>query len=110
MLYRIYARLRNLNQFGHLPVSEIKSGGYVVNTLEAAVWSLIRTNTFQDALLTAVNLGHDTDTVGAVCGGLSGLIYGYDEIPEDWLAAIQRRDWIEELCERAASRDDKTMR
>ena len=42
-----YARLRDLNQFGQVPVSEIKSGGYVVDTLEAAVWSLIRTNTFQ---------------------------------------------------------------
>ena len=47
----------------------------------------------------AVNLGDDTDTVGAIAGGLAGLFYGYDAIPEDWLAAIQRREWIEGLCE-----------
>ena len=54
---------------------------------------------FKDALLRAVNLGHDTDTVGAVCGGLAGLFYGYDSIPEAWLKVIQRREWIEGICD-----------
>lgn len=93
-----YGRLRDLSAFRGLPASEIKSSGYVVDTLEAAVWSLLKTDTFRDALLAAVNLGDDTDTVGAICGGLAGLYYGYDEIPDDWLAAIRRRDWIENLC------------
>ena len=93
-----YGRLRDLSAFRGIPASEIKSSGYVVDTLEAAVWSLLKTGTFRDALLVAVNLGDDTDTVGAICGGLAGLYYGYDEIPEDWLAAIRRRDWIENLC------------
>lgn len=93
-----YGRLRDLSAFRGLPASEIKSSGYVVDTLEAAVWSLLKTGTFRDALLVAVNLGDDTDTVGAICGGLAGLYYGYDEIPDDWLAVIQRRDWIENLC------------
>jgi len=70
----------------------------VVDALEAAVWSLVNTDSFDDALLKAVNLGDDTDTVGAIAGGLAGLFYGYDAIPEDWLAAIQRREWIEGLC------------
>ena len=48
-----------------------------------------------------MNLGDDTDTVGAIAGGLAGLYYGYDKIPADWLAAIKRRDWIEELCDMA---------
>ena len=94
-----YSRLRDLSAFRGLPASEIKSSGYVVDTLEAAVWSLLKTGTFRDALLVAVNLGDDTDTVGAICGGLAGLYYGYDEIPDDWLAVIQRRDWIENLCQ-----------
>ena len=93
-----YDRLRNLDSFGDLPEDSIRSTGYVVDTLEAAVWSLVNTDSFADTLLKAVNLGYDTDTVGAVCGGLAGLYYRYDAIPEDWLAALQRRDWIESLC------------
>ena len=93
-----YGRLHDLNAFRALPASEIRSSGYVVDTLEAAVWSLLKTDTFKDALLTAVNLGQDTDTVGAVCGGLAGLFYGYEDIPGEWLTVIQRREWIETLC------------
>jgi ADP-ribosylglycohydrolase len=51
-----------------------------------------------DSLLMAVNLGDDSDTVGAIAGGLAALFYGYDGIPEDWLAVIKRREWIEEMC------------
>ena len=82
-----------------LPEDCIRSSGYVVDSLDAAVWSLANTDSFKGALLKAVNLGDDTDTVGAIAGGLAGLYYGYDAIPEDWLAAIQRREWIESLCE-----------
>ena len=94
-----YARLRDLNAFAALPVSQIRSSGYVVDSLEAAVWCLITTDQFDQALLEAVNLGLDTDTVGAITGGLAGLFYGYGQIPGDWLAAIQRREWIEQLCQ-----------
>ena len=94
-----YDRLKDLDTFKSLPADKIKSTGYVVDALEAAVWSLITTDSFDQALLRAVNLGDDTDTVGAIAGGLAGLYYGYDSIPEDWLSAIKRREWIEEMCE-----------
>lgn len=93
-----YARLRNLRTFADTAEDEISSSGYVAATLEAAVWSLLNTDSFRDCLIRAVNLGDDADTVGAVAGGLAGLFYGYDRIPEEWLQAIQRREWIEELC------------
>ena len=64
-----YGRLHDLYEFRDLPMTEIRSSGYVVDTLEAAVWSLLKANTFKDALLTAINLGDDTDTVGAISGG-----------------------------------------
>ena len=96
---RLYDRLKDLESFAAVPVDRIKSSGYVVDTLEAAVWSLITTDSFEQALLKAVNLGDDTDTVGAITGGLAGLYYGYDKIPADWLSAIKRREWIEGLCE-----------
>ena len=98
---RCYDRLQDLDAFAALPADRIKSTGYVVDALEAAVWSLITTGNFGEALLKAVNLGDDTDTVGAIAGGLAGLYYGYDKIPADWLAAIKHRDWIEELCNMA---------
>ena len=94
-----YDRLKDLEAFKSLPADKIKSTGYVVDALEAAVWSLITTDSFDQALLRAVNLGDDTDTVGAIAGGLAGLYYGYDSIPEEWLSAIKRREWIEEMCE-----------
>ena len=94
-----YDRLRNLSSFIALPEDSIHSSGYVVDALEAAVWSLVNSASFEETLLKAVNLGDDTDTVGAIVGGLAGVYYGYDAIPEDWLAAIQRREWIEGLCE-----------
>jgi len=93
-----YDRLRDLDAFKTLPADKIKSTGYVVDALEAAVWSLITTDSFDQALLKAVNLGDDTDTVGAIAGGLAGLYYGYDSIPENWLSAIKRREWIEDMC------------
>ena len=70
----------------------------MVDTIEAVMWSLIRTESYKDCLLTAVNLGDDSDTVGAIAGGLAALYYGYDGIPDEWLAVIQRREWIEDLC------------
>lgn len=94
-----YDRLRDFDAFAALPANKIPSSGYVVDSLEAAVWVLANTDTFEAALLKAVNLGDDTDTVGAIAGGLAGLYYGYDAIPGEWLTAIQRREWIEELCE-----------
>ena len=68
-------------------------------TPEYTVWSLATTNNFENALLKAVNLGDDSDTVGAIAGGLAGLYYGYEAIPTSWIEAIQRKEWIEKLCD-----------
>ena len=94
-----YKRLFSLDTFAKCPEEEIKSSGYVVDSLEAAIWSLITTESFEEGLLRAVNLGDDTDTVGAIAGGLAALYYGYEEIPKEWLQSIIRREWIEEVCE-----------
>ena len=87
--------------FEKLPMDAIKSSGYVVDTLEAALWCVLTTDNYRDCVLKAVNLGDDTDTVAAVAGGLAGALYGYEAIPKEWLAALKRRDYIEEMCERA---------
>ena len=98
---KYYDRIRNLNTFAETPIEEIQGTGYVVDTLEAVVWSLITTNSFEEALLKVVNLGKDTDTTGAIAGGLAALYYGYDAIPKEWIKEIQKYDWIRELCEKA---------
>lgn len=93
-----YDHLTDIKSFADLPEAEIRSSGYIVDTLEAAVWCLINTCSFRECILKAVNLGDDTDTVGAVAGGLAGIYYGADNIPQEWLAAILKRDYIESLC------------
>ncbi|GBF75800.1 hypothetical protein PA598K_04232 [Paenibacillus sp. 598K] len=80
--------------------AEIASSGYVVHTLEAALWCLLTSESYEETVLKAVNLGEDTDTTGAVAGGLAGLWYGADAIPGDWLAAVVRRADIESLSGR----------
>lgn len=82
----------------NLQEQEIQSSGYVLDTLEASIWCLLTTNSYKDAVLKAVNLGNDTDTTGSVTGGLAGLLYGFDNIPESWVEQLARRDEIEELA------------
>ncbi|MBJ6109506.1 ADP-ribosylglycohydrolase family protein [Hymenobacter sp. BT523] len=84
------------------PESKIASSGYVVHTLEAALWCLLRHDTYAATVLAAVNLGDDTDTTGAVAGGLAGLAYGEAAIPDEWLAVLARRADIEQLAVRLA--------
>ena len=74
---------------------EIASSGYVVDTLKAALWAVHSTDSFEDALVLAVNLADDADTVGAVTGQIAGAIYGASAIPERWLAPLAWRDRIE---------------
>lgn len=85
-----------LLEMGHLKEKVIKSTGYIVDTLEAAIWCLLTTNSYKEAVLKAVNLGKDTDTVGAVCGGLAGIIYGYDAIPKEWINILQNKELIDD--------------
>lgn len=93
-----YGRLRDINELAAEAEDMIKSSGYVVDSIEASIWSLVTTGSLRECLLKAVNLGDDTDTIAAIAGGLAGLYYGYDSIPKDWLAVIKRREWIEEMC------------
>ena len=77
----------------------IRSGGYVVNTLEAALWCFFQHNNYRDTVLEAVNLGGDTDTTGIVAGSLAGMFYGYDAIPEKWINSLVKIGKIKKLCE-----------
>lgn len=82
------------------PVEDISSAGFVVHTLEAAIWSVGTTYSFEAALVRAVNLGDDADTVGAVTGQIAGARYGAGAIPERWLSALAKADDLSRLAER----------
>ena len=75
----------------------IKSDGYVINTLNAALWAFWKTDNFEDCIIHAVNLGDDSDTVGAVAGMIAGAYYGYDSIPRRWLYNLQQKDLIMDI-------------
>lgn len=96
-----FARVFDVN-FPSLPEDEIKSSGYVVATLEAAIWCLLNTESYEECVLKAVNLGSDTDTVAAVAGALAGCLYGLEGIPEKWLDGLLRKDMIADICQRFA--------
>ena len=99
--------IQNVEEIDTLPREEIKSSGYVVDTLEAAIWCVLTTDSYRDCVLKAVNLGLDTDSVGAVAGSLAGLLYGYDGIPKDWRDSLCRKEYLKEtgaaFCEKLLS-------
>jgi ADP-ribosyl-[dinitrogen reductase] hydrolase len=85
--------------YRNYPETQIAGSGYVVNSLEAALWSFWRTDNFREAVLCAVNLGDDADTTAAVCGQLAGAYYGMAGIPSAWLERLAMRDEIRTLAE-----------
>jgi ADP-ribosylglycohydrolase len=95
----VFNRLKIIDAY---PRREIKSTGYVVDTLEAALWCLLKTDNYKSCVLKAVNLGGDTDTIAAIAGGLAGIYYGVGGekgIPQSWVSQIARKTAIEELCD-----------
>lgn len=87
------------NDIYKLSEEDIFGDGYVLHSLEAAVWCLMTTDNFKDSLLKAVNLGLDTDTVGALTGGLAGLIYNLDELPSEWVEKLALKTKIFNLLD-----------
>jgi len=81
-------------------IHNIPSFGYVMNTIKAAMYCFLTTDNYADAVLMAVNLGNDSDTTGAVAGGLAGLYYGFEAIPEKWRNEVKRSNDIKDLCDR----------
>lgn len=94
-----YARLFEPG-FAALPANAIRTSGYVVSTLEAAIWCLLNTSSYAECILKAVNLGYDTDTVAAVAGGLAGCLYGEEGIPGSWVRGLRKKEDLFELCKK----------
>jgi ADP-ribosylglycohydrolase/O-acetyl-ADP-ribose deacetylase (regulator of RNase III) len=77
---------------------EIYSSGYVLHSIEASLWCVLKYNTYADTVLSAVNLGSDTDTTAAIAGGVAGIIYGLDAMPLDWRKSLIKYQEIENLA------------
>jgi ADP-ribosyl-[dinitrogen reductase] hydrolase len=92
----IFYRLTSINIF-EVDENLIVSDGYVIHTLEASIWCLLKTNSYKEAVLKAVNLGEDTDTTGAVTGGLAGLYYSFCAIPKNWIYPLRKINEINQL-------------
>ena len=78
--------------------TEIKTTGYCLDTIEAAVWAFQKTNSFEDGLILVVNMGDDADTVGAVYGQLAGAFYGMDKISYQWVTKLVKPELIDETA------------
>jgi ADP-ribosylglycohydrolase len=88
------------DSINELAEEEIYSSGYVLHSLEASFWCILTSESYQETVLKAVNLGEDTDTTAAISGGLAGIIYGIDAIPNDWLNVLVKKNSIDDLCDR----------
>jgi ADP-ribosyl-[dinitrogen reductase] hydrolase len=91
----IWQRLAHIEDYGE---DEIVSSGYTVDTLEAAAWSFLTTESYEEAVIRAANLGDDADTVAAVCGALAGAYYGYAAIPDRWRGQLQDEAKIRDIA------------
>ncbi|MDO5559709.1 MAG: ADP-ribosylglycohydrolase family protein [Oscillospiraceae bacterium] len=83
-----------------LQINDIRSSGYVINTLEAALWCVFNSESYSDAVLSAVMLGEDTDTTASVTGALAGIIFGYDSIPRKWISSLANFELIKSIIKK----------
>lgn len=81
-------------------LDNIKSTGYIVDTLESAIWIFMNAQHYKEAIIASTNIGGDTDTIGAIVGSMAGIYYGFEDIPSSWLDKLQRKDYLMELVDR----------
>lgn len=91
------------NDLKTFSISQIKSSGFVIDSLEASLWCLLNSNNYKDTAIKAVNLGDDTDTIAAIACGIAALHYGYDSIPKTWIQTIVNGKEIDRVCELLAN-------
>jgi len=95
---KAYERLLK-EDISKLKINDIKSSNYVVDTLEAVILVLLKSENYKEAIIGAINLGGCTATIGALTGGLAGIVFGYDFIPEEWKSVIARKEYLLDIFE-----------
>ena len=91
-----WEKISDPDDLASLPNEIIYSGGYVVETMETVLWSLMNTDNYRDCVLTCVNMGYDADSTAAIAGGLAGMYYGYDNIPKEWINRLAAKEIVDE--------------
>ena len=81
-------------------LDQIKSTGYIVDTLESAMWIFMNAEHYKEAIIASTNIGGDTDTIGAIVGSMAGIYYGFESIPSNWLDKLQRKEYLMELADK----------
>ena len=92
--------------FINITDDQIKSSGYVIDTLESVIYSVLNGTNYEDTVLKAINLGYDTDTIGGITGSIAGMLYGMESIPKRWLDKVKRKDYLIQL----ATKFDKVLK
>ena len=92
------------NDISEYKENEIHSSGYVLHSLEASIWCFLNSDSYEETVLKAVNLGQDTDTTGAIAGGIAGMYYGIENIPQKWIDNLARVNDIKDLAERLSNK------
>jgi ADP-ribosylglycohydrolase len=87
-----------------LTEKDIRGSSEMVSFITAVVWTLLQNKGYREAVLRAVNLGEDTDCLGAAVGGLAGIAYGFNGIPDEWVTQIARREDISQLVSRFSAK------
>ena len=90
-----FAAIKNLRRYKE---RSVRSSGYVIDSLIAAMWSLINSDSYETCIYKAVSLGNDTDTIAAIAGGLAGIYYGYESIPDRWIRDLRNIEFIVSIC------------
>lgn len=94
----VYARIIN-SDISKVELSSIKSSGYIVDTLETVLWVILNCNSYNESIIGAINLGGDTDTIGAITGSIAGLLYGYNKISDRWINKLKNRKLLDTIIE-----------
>ena len=100
---KLFDRILKQNIY-ELKREEINSMGYSLWSLESALWCFLNTDNYEDTVLTAVNLGGDTDTTAAIAGAAAGMYRGFDAIPEKWVKKLIKTEEINSLADRFLKR------
>jgi ADP-ribosyl-[dinitrogen reductase] hydrolase len=87
-----------------LTEDDVRASNQLTECLTAVIWTILQNNGYRETLLRAVNLGEDTDAIGAAVGGLAGIAYGLKDIPAEWIAQIAKKEEIQELCMRFSAK------
>lgn len=95
---KVYNRILD-NNIINLKIDDIKSSGYIVDTLEASLWILLNSKDYKEAIIASTNIGNDTDTIGAVTGSMAGVIYGIDSIPSKWVDTLIQKDYLYKIAD-----------